>query len=54
MPKVWLITGSGNGPGRDIAMAALVAGDSAVARRAGNPGGALRRAGEARQTGGTR
>jgi len=31
MPKVWLITGSGNGLGRDIAGAALAAGDSVVA-----------------------
>jgi len=28
MSKVWLITGSGNGLGRDIAEAALAAGDS--------------------------
>src|ERR1700726_994938 len=32
MSKVWLITGSGNGLGRDIAEAALAAGDSVVAR----------------------
>lgn len=31
MPKVWLITGSGNGLGRDIAEAALAAGDSVIA-----------------------
>ena len=31
MPKVWLITGSGNGLGRDIAEAALAAGHSVVA-----------------------
>src|SRR6201997_5473829 len=31
MDKVWLITGSGNGLGRDIAEAALAAGDSLVA-----------------------
>src|SRR5258708_6009839 len=31
MAKVWLITGSGNGLGRDIAEAALAAGDSGVA-----------------------
>src|SRR5580704_7170559 len=31
MSKVWLITGSGNGLGRDIAEAALSAGDSVVA-----------------------
>ncbi len=31
MSKVWLITGSGNGLGRDIAEAALAAGDSVVA-----------------------
>src|ERR1700684_1638583 len=31
MPKVWLITGSGNGLGRDIAETALAAGDSVVA-----------------------
>jgi NADP-dependent 3-hydroxy acid dehydrogenase YdfG len=31
MVKVWLITGSGNGLGRDIAEAALAAGDSVVA-----------------------
>ena len=31
MPKVWLITGSGNGLGRDIAEAALAAGGSVVA-----------------------
>src|SRR6202045_1375917 len=31
MSKVWLITGSGNGLGRDIAEAALAAGDSLVA-----------------------
>src|ERR1700732_4495994 len=31
MTKVWLITGSGNGLGRDIAEAALAAGDSVVA-----------------------
>ena len=29
--KIWLITGSGNGLGRDIAEAALAAGDSVVA-----------------------
>jgi NAD(P)-dependent dehydrogenase (short-subunit alcohol dehydrogenase family) len=31
MSKVWLITGTGNGLGRDIAEAALAAGDSVVA-----------------------
>lgn len=31
MVKIWLITGSGNGLGRDIAEAALAAGDSVVA-----------------------
>ncbi|MDE1163101.1 MAG: SDR family NAD(P)-dependent oxidoreductase [Acidobacteriaceae bacterium] len=31
MEKVWLITGSGNGLGRDIAEAALAAGDAVVA-----------------------
>jgi NAD(P)-dependent dehydrogenase (short-subunit alcohol dehydrogenase family) len=31
MAKIWLITGSGNGLGRDIAEAALAAGDSIVA-----------------------
>jgi NAD(P)-dependent dehydrogenase (short-subunit alcohol dehydrogenase family) len=31
MAKTWLITGSGNGLGRDIAEAALVAGDNVVA-----------------------
>src|SRR6202011_5787618 len=31
MSKVWLITGSGNGLGRDIAEAALAAGDTVVA-----------------------
>jgi NAD(P)-dependent dehydrogenase (short-subunit alcohol dehydrogenase family) len=31
MPKIWLITGSGNGLGRDIAEAALATGDSVVA-----------------------
>ena len=31
MAKVWLITGSGNGVGRDVAEAALAAGDSVVA-----------------------
>src|SRR5258708_19657728 len=31
MSKVWLITGSGNGLGRDIAESALAAGDSVVA-----------------------
>ena len=31
MAKVWLITGSGNGLGRDIANAALAAGDNVVA-----------------------
>src|ERR1700694_4579289 len=31
MAKGWLITGSGNGLGRDIAEAALAAGDSVVA-----------------------
>ena len=31
MAKIWLITGSGNGLGRDIAAAALTAGDSVVA-----------------------
>src|ERR1700745_3478957 len=37
MSKVWLITGSGNGLGRDIAEAALAGGDKVVAgwRRAG-------------------
>jgi NAD(P)-dependent dehydrogenase (short-subunit alcohol dehydrogenase family) len=37
MAKVWLITGSGNGLGRDIAEAALAAGDNVVAgaRRTG-------------------
>ena len=30
MGKVWLITGSGNGLGRDIAEAVLAAGDRAV------------------------
>ena len=33
MAKVWLITGSGNGLGRDIAEAALAAGDSVVPKR---------------------
>jgi NAD(P)-dependent dehydrogenase (short-subunit alcohol dehydrogenase family) len=31
MSKVWLITGSGNGLGRDIAVAALAAGDNVIA-----------------------
>ena len=31
MPKVWLITGAGNGLGLDIATAVLAAGDSVVA-----------------------
>jgi NAD(P)-dependent dehydrogenase (short-subunit alcohol dehydrogenase family) len=31
MSKVWLITGSGNGLGRDIAEAVLAAADSVVA-----------------------
>src|SRR5579862_3728351 len=31
MAKIWLITGSGNGLGRDIAEAALAAGDNVVA-----------------------
>jgi len=31
MSKVWLITGSGNGLGRDITEATLAAGDSVVA-----------------------
>ncbi len=31
MPKTWLITGSGNGLGRDITEAALAAGDNVVA-----------------------
>ena len=31
MSKVWLITGSGNGLGRDISEAALAAGDSVAA-----------------------
>src|ERR1700734_1589767 len=31
MSKVWLITGSGNGLGRDVAEVALAAGDSVVA-----------------------
>jgi len=31
MAKIWLITGSGNGLGRDIAEAALAAGDSVIA-----------------------
>src|ERR1700716_2171650 len=31
MAKVWLITGSGNGLGREIAEAALAAGDNVVA-----------------------
>ena len=31
MAKVWLITGSGNGLGRNIAEAALAAGDNVVA-----------------------
>jgi NAD(P)-dependent dehydrogenase (short-subunit alcohol dehydrogenase family) len=34
MSKVWLITGSGNGLGRDIAEAALAAGDDSVVARA--------------------
>jgi NAD(P)-dependent dehydrogenase (short-subunit alcohol dehydrogenase family) len=47
MSKVWFITGSGNGLGRDIAEAALAAGDSVVAgsasdRRAGTSGSAVR------------
>ena len=51
MSKVWLITGSGNGLGRDIAEAALAAGDSVVAgarrdERAGTSGSAIRRASE--------
>ena len=59
MKKVWLITGSGNGLGRDIAEAALAAGDSVVAgaRRTeelATPGGAVRRAGEDRQAGSAR
>jgi NADP-dependent 3-hydroxy acid dehydrogenase YdfG len=31
MAKIWLITGSGSGLGRDIAEAALAAGDSVIA-----------------------
>ena len=31
MAKVWLITGSGNGLGRDVTEAALATGDSVVA-----------------------
>jgi NAD(P)-dependent dehydrogenase (short-subunit alcohol dehydrogenase family) len=31
MSKVWLITGSGNGLGRDVAEVALAVGDSVVA-----------------------
>jgi NAD(P)-dependent dehydrogenase (short-subunit alcohol dehydrogenase family) len=59
MSKVWLITGSGNGLGRDIAEAALAAGDCVVAgaRRteelaplvAQYGGGQLRASGRARQ-----
>jgi len=56
MSKVWLITGSGNGLGRDVAEAALAAGDSVVAGGAPNrgtdtSGGAIRWAGEAREAG---
>ena len=58
MSKVWLITGSGNGLGRDIAEAALAGGDSVVAGarrgRTGTLGRAVRRAGEARETGSAR
>jgi NAD(P)-dependent dehydrogenase (short-subunit alcohol dehydrogenase family) len=32
MSKVWLVTGSGRGLGRDIAKAALAAGDRVVAK----------------------
>ena len=31
MSKIWLITGSGNGLGRDIAEAALAAADNVIA-----------------------
>ncbi len=59
MPKIWLITGSGNGLGRDIAEAALAAGDSVLAgaRRTEElapAGGAIWRAGEARYAGSAR
>jgi NAD(P)-dependent dehydrogenase (short-subunit alcohol dehydrogenase family) len=48
MSKVWLITGSGNGLGRDIAEAALAAGDSVVAgaRRTGELEALVARYGE--------
>jgi NAD(P)-dependent dehydrogenase (short-subunit alcohol dehydrogenase family) len=59
MSKVWLITGSGNGSGRDIAEAALAAGDSVVARARRTEelvplGGEVRQASEAGQAGSAR
>ena len=58
MSKIWLITGSGNGLGRDIVEAALAAGDSVVtgARRTEElaPGGPVWRPGEARYFGSAR
>ena len=58
MAKVWLITGSGNGLGSDIAKAALAAGDKRSSRSASHGGtgpscGAIWRAGEARNAGST-
>jgi NAD(P)-dependent dehydrogenase (short-subunit alcohol dehydrogenase family) len=47
MGKIWLITGSGNGLGRDIA-------EAASDGRTGTSGGAVWRAGEARYAGSAR